>query len=253
VQLRSVNLTPEIVIVAALVVVVAYLVFGLTGFGSTVIALPLLAHVMPIKFAVPLLMLLDFAAFLTFGLRVRRGIRFDEIGWLVPTMLVGMAVGLTLLIRVVEGWLLGTLGVFVLCYAAYGLSRRGAPAQLARWAGIPIGFLGGALSALFGTGGVLFAIYNAGRIPDKGELRASNAAMIALSSVLRLALFGATGLLMQEGLWTLLALLLPALAAGLLIGHRLHAAVPALAVVRVVHGVLLLAGASLCVRVWAGA
>ena len=74
------TLTPEIVVVAALVVVVAYLVFGLTGFGSTVIALPLLVYVLPIKFAVPLLMLLDFAAFLTLGLRVRRGIRFDEIG-----------------------------------------------------------------------------------------------------------------------------------------------------------------------------
>ncbi len=245
-------LTPEIVVLSALVVVVAYLVFGLTGFGSTVIALPLLAHLLPIKFAVPLLMLLDFAAFLSFGLRVRRGIRFDEIGWLVPTMLIGMAVGLTLLIRVAEGWLLGTLGVFVLCYAGYGLSRRGLPARLPRWAGVPIGFMGGALSALFGTGGVLFAIYNAGRIQDKGELRASNAAMIALSSVVRLVLFGATGLLAQEGLWLFLALLLPALGVGLLIGHRLHLAIPAPAVVRMVHGVLLLAGGSLCVRVWAG-
>jgi len=245
-------LTPEIVVLAALVVVVAYLVFGLTGFGSTVIALPLLAHLLPIKFAVPLLMLLDLAAFLTFGLRVRRGIRFDEIGWLVPTMLIGMAVGLTLLIRVAEDWLLGTLGVFVLCYAGYGLSRRGVPAGLPRWAGAPIGFMGGALSALFGTGGVLFAIYNAGRIRDKGELRASNAAMIALSSVVRLALFAATGLLAQEGLWFLLVLLLPALAVGLLIGHRLHLAIPAPVVVRMVYGVLLLAGGSLCVRVWAG-
>lgn len=247
------TLTPEIVVVAALVVVVAYLVFGLTGFGSTVIALPLLVYVLPIKFAVPLLMLLDFAAFLTLGLRVRRGIRFDEIGWLVPTMLVGMVVGLTLLIRVAEGWLLGALGVFVLCYAGYGLTRRGPPARIPRSAGLPVGFMGGALSALFGTGGVLFAIYNAGRIQDKGELRASNAAMIALSSVLRLMLFGATGLLAQEGLWTLFALLLPALAFGLLLGHRLHAAIPAPAVVRMVHGVLLLAGASLCVRVWTGA
>lgn len=245
--------TPEIVVPAALVVVVAYMVFGLTGFGSTVIALPLLAHLMPIKFAVPLLMLLDFAAFLSFGLRVRGGIRFDEIGWLVPPMLVGMAVGLTLLIRVAEGWLLGTLGVFVLCYAGYGLTRRGVAARLPRWAGVPIGFLGGALSALFGTGGVLFATYNAGRIGDKSELRASNAAMIALSSVVRFVLFGATGLLVQEGLWLFLALLLPALAAGLLIGHRLHLAIPASAVVRMVYGVLLLAGGSLCLRVWTGA
>lgn len=247
------ELTPELVVIAAAVIVGAYLVFGLTGFGSTVISLPLLAQLLPLKLAVTLLLLLDFAAFLGFGLRVRRGIRFDVIGWLVPTALVGMVIGLTLLIRVAESWLLGLLGIFVLCYAVYGLSRRGLPGRLARWAGVPIGFAGGAFSALFGTGGVLFAIYNAGRIRDKGELRASNAAMIALSSIARLLLFGVAGLFAQEGLWTLVALLLPALALGVWLGHRLHAVVPAALVVRTVHVVLLVAGASILLRVWGGA
>ena len=100
---------------------------------------------------------------------------------------------------------------------------------------------------------MLFAIFNAGRIRDKGELRASNAAMIALSSLARLGLFGAAGLLAQDGLWPLVALMLPAVAAGVLLGHRLHARVPAGAVVRAVHAVLLLAGASLLLRVWSGA
>ena len=105
---------------------------------------------------------------------------------------------------------------------------------------------------MFGTGGVLFAIYNAGRIEDKAELRASNAAMIAFSAVVRLVLFGAVGLLAQDGLWTLLALMLPALALGILLGHRLHTRVPAGAVVRAVHAVLLLAGVSLLLRVLGG-
>ncbi|MDX1376665.1 MAG: sulfite exporter TauE/SafE family protein, partial [Burkholderiales bacterium] len=231
----------------------AYLVFGLTGFGSTVISLPLLAHLLPLKLAVALLLLLDLAAFLAFGLRFRRGIRIDEIRWLVPAALIGMLIGVTLLIRVAESWLLGVLGAFVLCYAAYGLSRRGAPARLPRWAGVPIGLGGGAFSAMFGTGGVVFAIYNAGRIHDKGELRASNAAMIAFSSIARLVLFGLTGLLAQDGLWTLFALLLPALGAGVLLGHRLHAAVPAALVVRAVYMLLLFAGASILLRVWGGA
>ena len=52
----------ETLAVAALVTAATYLVFGTTGFGSTVLALPLLAHLVPIKFAVSLLLLLDFAA-----------------------------------------------------------------------------------------------------------------------------------------------------------------------------------------------
>ena len=48
-------------------------------------------------------------------------------------------------------------------------------------------------SALFGTGGVLFALFIAGRVRDKEALRATNAAMLLLTSVVRLTLFGAAG------------------------------------------------------------
>ncbi len=226
--------------------------YGLTGFGSTVLAMPLLAQVLPLKFAVPLMMLLDFAAFLLVGARFRRGIRYAEAGWLVPFMLAGMAVGLTLLIQVAEQRLLAGLGVFVLGYAAYGLSRGGAPLRLARGWCAPIGLAGGALSALFGTGGVLFAIYNSGRIHDKAELRATNAAMIMLSSLVRVVLFGATGLLSQDGLIIFALLLVPALLAGFHIGNRLHAAVPAARVVGAVYALLVVAGVSLLARAAAG-
>lgn len=241
-------LTPELVGIAMAVVLGAYFVFGLTGFGSTVIALPLLAHFAPLKFVVPLLMLLDLAAFLAVGVRGRRGIRVDELGRVLPFALVGMVLGLTLLIQVAESRLLAALGVFVLLYALWGLTRRGSVAEIPRWTCVPIGLGGGALSALFGTGGVLFAIYNAGRIRDKAELRASNAAMIAFSGIVRIVLFAATGLLAQEGLWWFALLLLPALFAGISLGSRLHAAVPAQAVVRAVHGVLVLAGIALLAR-----
>lgn len=229
-------------------VALAYTAYGLTGFGSTVIALPLLAHLFTLKFAVPLLMLLDLGAFLVLGASARRSVRYDVVGWLAPFMLAGMAVGLTLLIRLPERWLLVALGVFLFAYALWGLSRRGPPRTLARAWCAPIGLAGGALSGLFGTGGVLFAIYNAGRIRDKAELRATNAAMIMFSSLLRLALFGAVGLLAQEGLLVAALGLLPALLAGFWIGNRLHHAVPAQAVVRVLYVLLILAGGTLLAR-----
>ena len=94
---------PETLLLAALVVAFAYTAFGLVGFGSTVIALPLLTYFFALKFAVPLLMLLDVAAFLLFVARVRKRIQYAEIGWLVPFILAGMAAGLFLLIEVAEG------------------------------------------------------------------------------------------------------------------------------------------------------
>jgi len=245
-------LSPAAICLATLIVAGAYVVYGLTGFGSTVLAMPLLAQVLPLRFAVPLMMLLDLAAFFLVGARFRRGIRYREAGWLVPFMLAGMALGLTLLIEVAEQWLLAGLGAFVLAYAGYGLSRRGAPLRLARGWSAPIGLAGGALSALFGTGGVLFAIYNSGRIRDKAELRATNAAMIMLSSLVRVVLFGATGLLSQDGLITFALLLVPAMLAGFYVGNRLHAAVPAAGVVRAVYALLVVSGLSLLARAAAG-
>lgn len=229
-------------------VAVAYTVFGLTGFGSTVLALPALALVLPLKFAVALLMLLDLGAALLFGGDFRRHLDRREIGRLLVPMLAGMALGLTLFIRLAEAWLLVILGVFLLAYAGWGLLRRGAPLALPAGTAIPAGFAGGAFAALFGTGGVLFALYNAGRIVDKAALRANNAAMILLTSVLRTALFAASGLLAQEALLATAAILLPALGLGVWLGHRLHAAVPAAAVVKAVYAVLLMAGLLILLR-----
>ncbi len=239
---------PEVLLLAALVVAFAYTAYGLAGFGSTVIALPLLTHFFALKFAVPLLMLLDLAAFLLFGARIRKRIRYAEIGWLVPFMLAGMAAGLTLLIEVAERKLLAVLGAFLLLYAGYNLARRGPPAALSRAWSVPVGVAGGVFSALFGTGGVLFAIYNAGRIADKDALRATNAAMIMLSSLLRVVLFGAAGLLTQDGLPATALCLLPAMLAGTWLGNRLHASVPANAVVKAVYALLVISGLTLLAR-----
>jgi len=233
---------------AALVVVFAYAVYGLTGFGSTVIALPVLAHLIPLKFAVPMLMLLDVSAFGLFGARFLRRIEYREISWLIPFVLAGMVAGLTLLIQVAEHKLLAVLGAFLLLYAGYGLTRRGAPPSLARAWCAPIGLAGGALSALFGTGGVLFAIYNAGRIRDKEALRATNAAMILIASAARIALFAGAGLLSQDGLFATVLFLLPGVLGGVWLGNRLHAAVAAAAVVKAVYAVLVIAGLLLLAR-----
>jgi hypothetical protein len=166
----------------------------------------------------------------------------------VPLILVGMAAGLTLLIEVAEQTLLAVLGTFLLLYAGYGLTRRGPPAVLSRAWGVPVGLAGGVFSALFGTGGVLFALYNAGRIRDKEALRATNVAMIMLSSIVRLVLFGAAGLLTQDGLLATVLCLVPALLAGVWLGNRLHAAVPAAVVAKAVYALLVIAGLTLLAR-----
>jgi len=238
----------ETLLLAALITTVTYCVFGFTGSGSTVLALPLLAHFLPLKFAVPLLMLLDLAASLAVSTRGRGVVRRDEFGRVLPFLVVGVVLGLTLLIQLPEAPLLVALGVFLVCYAAWCLRPRGAPLGLSRAWAAPIGVASGALSALFGTGGVLTTLYFTGRLSDKDELRATSAAAVLVNSLTRLVLFGATGLLTQEGLlWSALALL-PGVLFGLFVGQRLHASAAPAGVLRAVYAVLLVAGVSLLAR-----
>jgi uncharacterized membrane protein YfcA len=238
--------TPETLLLVALILAATYAVFGMTGFGSTVLALPVLAHFMALKFAVPLLMLLDLAAGLTLVGSARSGVRKDEMWRLVPFLLAGLVLGVFLLVGLPERPLLTALGVFLLAYAGYGLTRRGELSLSALWAA-PFGLAGGIFAALFGTGGVLVSLYVAGRLKEKSELRATVAAAVLVNSATRLVLFGAVGLLTADVLLSALWLL-PSLVIGLRVGQRLHAVVPANAVLKALYVLVLLAGVSLLAR-----
>jgi uncharacterized membrane protein YfcA len=72
--------------------------------------------------------------------------------------------------------------------------------------------------------------------------------MIMLSSMVRVVLFAAAGLLTQDGLLATALVLLPAMLGGAWLGSRLHAVVPAAAVVKAVYALLVIAGLLLLAR-----
>src|SRR5260364_453052 len=79
--------------VAVVAIALAYIIFSLTGFGSALVAAPLLAHVMPVPIVIPLLAVLDFVAPALRGIHLNKEIARDEIVVLIPAMLVGNAIG----------------------------------------------------------------------------------------------------------------------------------------------------------------
>ncbi|MEW5888968.1 MAG: sulfite exporter TauE/SafE family protein [Pseudomonadota bacterium] len=243
------SLPVEVVLGAALVITLAYLVFGLTGFGSSITAVPLLAHLLPLKLAVPMMLIFDLCAALLLGFKNRSAIDRKELLRLVPYMLAGMALGVTVLVRAPESALLLTLGIFVLVYSAWSLVFRPSLKPIGPAWSVPLGAAGGVFTALFGTGGPIYTIYLARRLDDKLMLRATITSLIFVSALARLVLFTGVGLYGQENLLWLVALLLPCALAGLYLGSRLHRRLPAQRVIQAVWAVLVIGGASL---VWRG-
>jgi uncharacterized membrane protein YfcA len=232
----------------AAIIVFAYTVFGLTGFGSTVTAMPMLVLVIPLRMAVPLMLVFDLASGLLLGLKNRRHIAAPEMLRLLPFMLGGMAAGVLALVKAPERTLLVILGVFILCYAAWSLMVRGTPRPLAGAWAAPFGLIGGAFTALFGAGGPFYTIYLTRRLPDKQVLRATIGGVLLFSAVARLLLFSGAGLYGQAALPLLAAMLLPCALGGLYLGNRLHQRLPAERIRQAIWVVLIAGGASLVFR-----
>lgn len=233
---------------AALILTLAYTVYGITGFGAVIIAVPLLSHFMPLRFAVPLVLVYDLLTGVLLGLKGRHAMNRSEILRLLPFLIVGMAIGTFLLAHVADRWLLLVLGSFVLSYAIWSLLSRAAPSTLTpRWAA-PAGLIGGTFTAMYGTGGPIYMIYLARRLADKAELRATIGVLILGTSFGRLLLFTGSGFYEQPGLLPLALTLLPCAVLGYLAGSQLHLRLPAAAVLRAVWALLVVAGASVLWR-----
>ena len=233
-----------------LVVLFGYVIFGMVGFGATLTNTPLLAHLLPLRFVVPLTLLLDLFAAIALGTRLRGQADRGELRRILPFMLLGLALGLALLIKLPERALLLLLGCFVLYAGLSSLARRPGVGPLnPAWA-IPAGLVGGIFSALYGIGGPIYTIYMSRRITDKSAFRATMARLILMVGLVRLVLTAAAGLIGQEQLLLSALLLAPFAALGLVLGNWLHHRLSARRILLFVYTLIIVNGAALIVRAW---
>jgi uncharacterized membrane protein YfcA len=211
-------------ILAATVIFLAYLVRGISGFGSALVAVPLLAHFMPLTFVVPWVAAMDVLAALVLARSGHRGghVRWREIGWILPASLVGITVGIFLLVNVPREPLLLVLGLFVTAFGIrHGLGLHG-DRTVSRWWALPAGFSGGAIGAVFATGGPPLVIYLTHRLHDKAQLRATLSGLFLIEGSSRLVGLLLAGLLLQHNMGLYLLAGVPLMAAGLYAGNHIH-------------------------------
>lgn len=238
----------HLLVAVPLIVLLGYTIFGATGFGSSIISVPGLAHFFPLAFTVPLVTTTDVFASTSTAFRLRRLVAWPEFARLLPAMLIGITLGATLLLSLPRDPALLALGVFA---AGYGMYVIGGSRKLVRppeWLKWPVGVVGGVFSALFGTGGPIYMVFLSARIDDKSALRATSAIVVAVSVWIRLALFIGTGLLLDAKLLALAASLLPVMALGLWLGNRLHHALSGRGMLRLIAALLIGNGAALIAR-----
>lgn len=214
-------LTPFQLSASAVILAVAFLVRGVAGFGSGLIAVPMLSLMLPLSLVVPLMILLDYMASLSHGLSNREEIRWKELLPLIPFSVAGVVVALFFITKSDTLLLTKALGVFIILYAIYTLSgfkpRQGA----ARGWGVLAGFSGGVIGTLFGTGGPFYVTYFKARGLDKAAFRTTLAVTFLLDGAGRIVGFATSGFF-NTGFLVLVGMALPIMAVFMYIGGHIH-------------------------------
>lgn len=230
------------------VIAVCYVVFGITGFGASLMTVPILSHLYPVPFVLALACILDLSSSVLLGWRRRKEADKSELTWVLPFSLVGAAAGVTLLVNLPRTAIVIAIGLFIVSYGIYSLVAPTQKRQVSRaWAPLA-GFMGGATGTMFGMGGPPVAIYITRRILDKERLMATLSFGVGFNLLIRFFVFAAAGLLMQKELVPALLLFAPAAFIGVRFGSRLHLSMPTANLLKIVYVVLICSGISLVVR-----
>jgi uncharacterized membrane protein YfcA len=209
---------PAIVAVVAL----AGLIQGLAGFGSALVAVPLLAMLLPVEIVVPLMVLMGVAVSLLNLLHLHHAVRLGPLVPLLGGYLIGTPLGLLLLTRAPERVLLGLLGALIAGYALLSLAGRRTDYRWLREQRVAIGTLSGALGAAFGINGppVILHVSAHPEWGADGQKAALTLFFIAAGMLTSVAL--GLGGLMTAPLFGLLLLCLPPLLLSSLAGAWLY-------------------------------
>jgi uncharacterized protein len=224
------------------------LMYGITGFGSALVTIPLATHVVPLPFALAIFAVVDWITSMRVGVENPRLIVKSEWLRVSSTIIIGSTLGMTALYHLPRHGAMMALGIFIVAYSLYALMVRGEGPQVnPRWSYFA-GVGGGLSGTLFGAGGPPYAIYLSHRPLTKDEYRATMSATSVVSITIRVIAYTVTGLLINKSVWLMALLSLPAAMAGLYFGTKVFHRVNRATLARAIAVVLLVAGGSLIWR-----
>ena len=188
---------------------------GLTGFGSLLVAVPLLSLFIAIKTVIPLGLLLALVINTTLMLQLRRHVDWRVVAPLLLATAPGIPAGVWVL-KTLPGWTLtAALGLTCAGFGLYSLLRAPAPRkESARgWAWLA-GFLAGCMGGSLGTNGPPIIIFAAAQPWEPRRAKACMSAYFFVSTVAIVGMHVATGVVTDEVL-RLFATALPDLVVGI--------------------------------------
>lgn len=214
---------------------------GMTGFGSALVAMPLLSLCVDVKSAVPLCTLNNLVITTFLVLRLKKHLDWRKIFPLCLAALPGMIVGIFLLKKAASASLSIGLGVLLVVYSCYCLLIKTRPRKIHPVWSYVAGFLSGAIGAAFSAGGPPTVIYATQRDWDKDEIKATLSGFFLFNSYLSATAHAVSGMTTLSIL-SLLIYSAPCVLVGTVLGSHCYGCVEKAVYLKVIFTFLILMG-----------
>lgn len=234
------------------VLLAGYLVLGITGFGSALVTVPLLAWIWPLPEVVALAILLDVPASMLHG-----GLNFRQVRWpalvaMLPGMAVGTLGGLWLLGQLDKRWPLFILGLYIAAVGLRALRQATARPQASQIGpGYHLGSgLVGVVEVMFATAGPVVLALLQRRLREVAEIRATVPVVMVVAGSVAIAVLAASGQVDHGQTLQRWVVGLPIAALGVVLGNRLARHIPPTVMRRTMAVLLVVSGLSLTRHLW---
>jgi hypothetical protein len=230
----------------------AFTVRSAAGFGAVLIAMPMLAFIMPVSTAVSVTTALTALTSLHQVSRNWRRVAWDQFAIMAAYSAVGIILGFYFITLLNEHAMRRGLGVFLILYSLYALATaKISHTRPVRWRGAlaaGTGIAGGLLGTLFGAGvGPIYVVYfNALRL-EREIFRVTMSTVVLLGGVARIAGYASFGFY-EPSSFVLIAIGLPLVVVGSWLGDRVIRKLDPLTFTWLIGVLIFLSGVALLIR-----
>ena len=161
----------QIYIWVCLITFLASLTQGLSGFGSVLLSIPLLAIFLDIKTLIPLTALIGLSMSLILLFHLRPYLDLKKIYPLLIAAIPGIPLGVILLKKLDKTVILCVLGIVLIAYSLYSLLSGSTGKRIRGYWAYPFGFIAGCLGGAFGATGPAVIIYTSLQTWSKDQIK----------------------------------------------------------------------------------
>ncbi|SEA71247.1 hypothetical protein SAMN05660420_02920 [Desulfuromusa kysingii] len=221
------------------------------GFGDALIAMPLLAMILGLKTATPLVALIAFTIATIILLSTWRSLKVRSAFRLIISTMVGIPLGIVLLKGVDERIMQFLLACVLLLFSGFNLSNLVVPKLKSEKSSYLFGFVAGLLGGAYNTNGPPVVLFASMRDWPPAEFRATLQGYFFVTGFMLLSAHALGGLWNQR-VFTLYGLSLPVVIISIWLGSKLHKKVSPEKFRKAIHILLVLIAAMLLFKALSG-